>query len=192
MDKIADRPHRWNVLLSLAAIAISTASLWEAHQARLINAQASQALLQVTAVTADRGPNGFSWDDPSAFLSLNVGITVTNLGKAMASEVEVHCNAEQVGRDIKYNGFERSCFGKLQPLGPSRSYRELMSLILGPREFRSTEKSISGFVIYGVLHYRDNITGQNRDEQWCYEAPPFHAADQTGPEFLPCYDRKLN
>jgi len=52
-------------------------------------------------------------------------MTITNFGKAVATDAEIHCmRAPMFQEKLNYSGFESDCFGRLQLIGQGRSYRE--------------------------------------------------------------------
>jgi hypothetical protein len=118
-------------------------------------------------------------------------VTVTNLGHALASDVKMHCAPVHDQRNIKYSAFEATCYGKLQPLGPGRSYQQRFTLLMSQREYQTYKQGNSGIIIYGVLQYRDDVTRARREEPWCYQSPAYLRKDTAAPEFLPCSDRVM-
>src|SRR5262245_29382350 len=123
MRRGAERRGLWALLLSLIALIISVASLWEAHQAHLLGLESSSALLEVTAVTADR-----------TFLKqedLLISIVFTNVGHAAAKKIEVQCTAVFDEKDIRYEAFQPSCHARLEPVGPGRTQTHSFFVHLG-------------------------------------------------------------
>jgi hypothetical protein len=128
VGKIADRPHRWTIVLSLLAAAISITSasfswlsLNETRENRRINEQTARAYLKPTSLVLDAS---LLSRDNWANRSLKGSLTITNGGRVAARNITAMLDTNPPRNETL---FDIASFSELPP-GSTNTVRIIMKM----------------------------------------------------------------
>jgi hypothetical protein len=160
--KIADRPHNWTIGLSVLALVVSGISLYVSYQGVVLNKRLSGALVQVTGLDLSAtAPNG---------VVPEINAIVSNVGKTVAEDlvVEVHSSdfwPPTTGASRDHNLYNRN--DTFRTLGPGVS---VLAQVFAYGLPKSQGEDPQRFYVFGILTYRDGLTGERRSSKWCYSS----------------------
>ncbi|OFV97155.1 MAG: hypothetical protein A3H28_14680 [Acidobacteria bacterium RIFCSPLOWO2_02_FULL_61_28] len=175
-ETVADRPHPKTtrvalaaVATSLAALAVSAVSCWQAREALRVNLLTSQASVQIA-------------DASIVESSATVQLTLTNFGQAVARDLrvlyeEAYPSTDRAPRDLlgerPLGTFQVHVLrSSLAPnastsinVGTTKVIPEVTESLIDPKEVYVWSGRA---VLWGELTYTDDVTGLSKSESWCY------------------------
>lgn len=164
--KIADRPHFWTITLSVVAIAVSLASFYQSRQAVRISREVSRAVVQVNSLHLADSPGNLSF--------LKVDLTLGNYGQMTARNVSTTLEWDISDFDVPVQDATdvQPEFGDIAPKSTKTVRLQANRLFSGgygrlgrdPGLERQTRK----LLVYGVVHYTDEVTELQGSEPWCF------------------------
>jgi hypothetical protein len=163
IGKVADRPHRWTIGLSLLAAAISIVSatfswlsLNETRENRRINEQTARAYLRPTSLVLDPLLMSESnWENKT----LTGFVTITNTGRIAATEVSALLDTNPPRKETL---FEIARFVELPP-GSTNTVR--VTLQMGHSK-SLTNLSDSKELVFGLtIRYLDGLSPESRSDE---------------------------
>ncbi len=182
--KVADRPHRWTIALSLLAAMVSITSaafswlsLNETRENRRINEQTARAYLRPTSLVLD--PLLMSEDD-WASKTLTGFVTITNTGRVAATDVSASLDTNPPRKETL---FEIAQFAELPP-GSTNTVR--ITLKMG-RSKSLTNLSDSKEYVFGLtMRYLDGLSPESRNDEstFCMSTAKPNAKGKTS--LYPC------
>jgi hypothetical protein len=166
VEKIADRPHMWTLLLSVGAMVVSVASFWQSCATRRITVATSRASVQVASAKLLEAPETASF--------ARYELVLTNFGKAAARNIRTRTTYDISTFPGVLSG-DLSTVGDMRAPDMSPAMSQTIRLQAGARLSLDHEKLLRPkmlLVILGVTDYEDEATGLLAHDSWCFLYDP--------------------
>ena len=183
--KVADRPHRWTIILSLLAAAISVSSAWFSYQSltetkdnRQINEDTARAYISVSSLVLDSSL--FSPGDSWANRFVKGFVTVANTGRTAAKDVDTTLDLNPP------NERPRSHIAQFTDIPPGSALTVRVLLNVGKSLSLTSISDTDEYVVTAELEYDDGFHNdkQTRSEIFCLPRPK--KASKTMISLYPC------
>lgn len=168
--QVADRPHDLSVILSALALGISLLSWWEAHDSRVANQSANRAVLIADEAGVSNAPPGS--DNRIDIWFKNAGRSTANAsGFWWGTETMYEDEPEEFHHSPHYFQPRNPQFVRLKPfnseIAPGARYPlGFSSALEQPKPPRPFSEAI--VYLYGEVRYRDEATGRDFTDRWCF------------------------
>jgi hypothetical protein len=182
-----NKPHYISIILSISALLISSLSFCESRKGRMINLSSNRALVYVTDLHSE--------ESNAPMVASDYKIAVKNLGRSNAQAVRYWYKFVQgTYQPPNVENYGSESFDYLWAELPPGIQKEITIPILrgapAPRETAppaNKEKLNDHTYLIGMLAYRDESSGEDYNQRWCYRLSYVMDMNQAVVPIQPCY-----
>ena len=175
----AGRPHSLTLVLSVAAIVISVASLLQSRRAYELSTGTAKAAIQVSSLKLVDKPEGAAW--------LRYDLTFVNFGQVTAKNIVTKSEFDISRLEIPIMGTLDE-HDRVADLPPKSS--ETIRFQANRRLSRYTEDYANNtkdkLLIFGITQYTDDVTDVRSRESWCFVYDPTDEEEKKTLELRRC------
>jgi hypothetical protein len=173
------RPHPLTLLFSLAAFAISLASLWQSSRAYKLSTGTARAAVQVSSLKLVGKPEDAAW--------LRYDLTFVNFGQLTAKNIVTRSEFDISPVEIPIMG-TLDVHDRVADLPPKSS--ETIRLQANRRFSGVSDALVNNpknkLLIFGTTEYTDDVTDVRSRESWCFVYDPTDDEEKKTLELRRC------